>query len=128
MTSHTDAEIQITIATVRIIHPTFSSTPDTPNPGCFRTRRTRTPPIRRVVEKVRKSTLIAATAADYSHVSIDGTIIETDRCTTEGPTTGIDFDGIWIVAGGPGDRKNTQSRWNIQIVTVPDGRPIWTAG
>lgn len=65
-----------------------------------------------------KSALIAAKAAGYSHVNIDGTIIETDRCATEGPTTGVD---LWW------SKKHHNHGGNIQVVTVPDGWPIWTS-
>jgi hypothetical protein len=65
-----------------------------------------------------KSALIAAKAAGYSHVSIDGTIIETDRCSTPGPTVGVD---LWW------SKKHHNHGANIQVVTVPDGWPIWTS-
>jgi len=65
-----------------------------------------------------RSALIAAKAAGYSHVSIDGTIIETDRCATEGPTVGVD---LWW------SKKHHNHGGNIQVVTVPDGWPIWTS-
>jgi hypothetical protein len=35
-----------------------------------------------------ESALLAAKMAGYSHVNIDGTVIETDRCRTPGPTAG----------------------------------------
>ncbi len=35
--------------------------------------------------------LLAAKAAGYSHVNIDGTLIETDRCAASGPTPGVDL-------------------------------------
>jgi hypothetical protein len=35
--------------------------------------------------------LLAAKAAGYSHVIIDGTLIETDRVRTPGPTEGVDL-------------------------------------
>lgn len=38
-----------------------------------------------------KAALEAAKAAGYSHVGIDGTLIETDRTTTPGPTPGVDL-------------------------------------
>jgi hypothetical protein len=65
-----------------------------------------------------RSALLAAKAAGYSHVSIDGTIIETDRCATEGPTTGVD---LWW------SKKHHNHGGNIQVITVPDGWPIWTS-
>ena len=35
--------------------------------------------------------LLAAKQAGYGHVSIDGTLIETDRVSTPGPTEGVDL-------------------------------------
>src|SRR3954469_22562159 len=35
--------------------------------------------------------LPAAKAAGHDHVNIDGTLIETDRCRTPGPTAGVDL-------------------------------------
>jgi hypothetical protein len=37
------------------------------------------------------SALLAAKMAGYSHVNIDDTLIETDRCRTPGPTIGVDL-------------------------------------
>jgi DDE superfamily endonuclease len=62
--------------------------------------------------------LLAAKAAGYSHVSIDGMLIETDRCRTPGPTPGVDLR--W-------SGKHDNHRGNVQVVTVPDGWPIWTS-
>ena len=38
-----------------------------------------------------ESALLAAKMAGYSHINIDGTLIETDRCRTPGPTPGVDL-------------------------------------
>jgi len=38
-----------------------------------------------------ESALLAAKMAGYSHVIIDATVIETDRCRTPGPTAGMDL-------------------------------------
>jgi hypothetical protein len=38
-----------------------------------------------------QSALLAAKMAGYAHVSIDGTLIETDRCRTPGPAAGVDL-------------------------------------
>lgn len=62
--------------------------------------------------------LLAAKAAGYSHVSIDGTLIETDRVATPGPTPGVD---LWWSG------KHANHGGNIQVITVPDGWPIWTS-
>lgn len=59
-----------------------------------------------------------AKAAGYSHVSIDGTLIATDRRGAPGPTAGMDlwWSGKYHHHGG-----------NVQVMTVPDGWPIWTS-
>ena len=62
--------------------------------------------------------LLAAKAAGYSHVNIDGTLIETDRVAMPGPTPGVD---LWWSA------KHHNHGGNIQVITVPDGWPIWTS-
>jgi len=59
--------------------------------------------------------LLAAKAAGHDYVTIDGTLIETDRCRTPGPTDGVD---LWWSG------KHHQHGGNLQVVTVPDGRPI----
>lgn len=65
-----------------------------------------------------EAALLAAKMAGYSHVSIDGTVIETDRCRTPGPTPGVD---LWWSA------KCDNHGGNIQVITAPDGWPIWTS-
>lgn len=65
-----------------------------------------------------KSALEAAKAARYSHVSIDGTLIETDRCAAPGPTPRVD---LWWSG------KHHQHGGNVQVMTIPDGWPIWTS-
>jgi DDE superfamily endonuclease len=62
--------------------------------------------------------LLAAKAAGYSHVIIDGTLIETDRVSTPGPTPGVD---LWWSG------KHHNHGGNVQVVSVPDGWPIWTS-
>src|SRR3954467_13627522 len=54
-------------------------------------------------------------AAGWTHVSVDGTLIRTDRCRTNNPDTGHDlwFSGKHHVHGG-----------NVQIVSDPDGHPV----
>jgi DDE superfamily endonuclease len=62
--------------------------------------------------------LLAAKTAGYSHVSIDGVLIETDRVSTPGPTPGVD---LWWSG------KHANHGGNVQVITVPDGWPIWTS-
>ncbi len=62
--------------------------------------------------------LLAARAAGHTHVSLDGTLITTDRCRAIGPTAGVD---LWWSG------KHHRHGGNIQIVTAPDGWPLWTS-
>jgi hypothetical protein len=64
------------------------------------------------------SALLAAKMAGYCHINIDGTLIETDRCATPGPTPGVD---LWWSG------KHHQHGGNVQVITAPDGWPIWTS-
>jgi hypothetical protein len=59
--------------------------------------------------------LEAGTAAGWSHVTVDGTLIRTDRCRTKNPDTGHDlwFSGKHKAHGG-----------NVQIVGDPTGFPV----
>ncbi len=54
-------------------------------------------------------------AAGWTHVTVDGTLIRTDRCRVKNPDTGHDlwFSGKHHVHGG-----------NVQIVSDPDGHPV----
>src|SRR3954467_4410809 len=63
--------------------------------------------------------LLAARVAGYSHVIVDGTLIRTDRISTPGPTVGVD---LWWSG------KHKHHGGNIQVVSAPDGWPLWTSG
>ena len=65
-----------------------------------------------------ESVLLAAKMAGHEHVSIDGTLIETDRCRTPGPTKGVD---LWWSG------KHANHGGNIQVITAPDGWPLWAS-
>jgi hypothetical protein len=65
-----------------------------------------------------QSALLAAKMAGYAHINIDGTLIETDRCRTPGPTPGVD---LWWSG------KHANHGGNIQVITAPDGWPVWTS-
>ena len=65
-----------------------------------------------------ESALLAAKIAGHGHISIDGTLIETDRCRIPGPTPGVD---LWWSG------KHANHGGNIQVVTAPDGWPLWTS-
>lgn len=62
--------------------------------------------------------LLAAKAAGHSHVIVDGTLIHTDRISTPGPTSGVD---LWWSG------KHHDHGGNIQVVSAPDGWPLWTS-
>jgi hypothetical protein len=64
------------------------------------------------------SALPAAKMAGHSHISIDGTLIETDRVRTPGPTSGVD---LWWSG------KHANHGGNIQVITAPDAWPLWTS-
>ena len=64
------------------------------------------------------SALLAAKAAGHGHVTIDGTLVPTDRVAAEGPTAGVD---LWWSG------KHGRHGGNVQVVTAPDGWPIWTS-
>ncbi len=65
-----------------------------------------------------ESALLAAKAAGYHHVNVDGTLVETDRCATPGPTPGVD---MWWSG------KHANHGGTIQVITAPDGWPLWTS-
>jgi hypothetical protein len=62
--------------------------------------------------------LLAAKAAGHTHVIVDGTLIATDRIDTPGPTAGVD---LWWSG------KHKHHGGNIQVVSAPDGWPLWTS-
>ena len=62
--------------------------------------------------------LLAAKAAGHTHVIVDGTLIHTDRISAPGPTPGVD---LWWSG------KHSHHGGNIQVVSAPDGWPLWTS-
>lgn len=58
----------------------------------------------------------AARAAGHEHLSLDGTLIPTDRVRVEGPTKDVD---LWWSG------KHHRHGANLQVLSVPDGFPIW---
>jgi DDE superfamily endonuclease len=61
--------------------------------------------------------LTAAAAAGLSHVNLDGVVIRTDRVKTPGPN-GAD---LWWSG------KHKHHGGNIQVISAPDGWPLWTS-
>jgi hypothetical protein len=62
--------------------------------------------------------LLAAKIAGHTHLNVDGTLIYTDRCAQPGPTPGVD---LWWSG------KHHHHGGNIQVVSTPDGWPLWTS-
>jgi DDE superfamily endonuclease len=61
--------------------------------------------------------LVAAQQAGLTHLNLDGTVIETDRCRVPGPHG---YDLWW-------SGKHKHHGGNIQVLSAPDGFPIWTS-
>src|SRR3954470_20059476 len=59
--------------------------------------------------------LAAGAAAGWTHVTLDGTLIRTDRCRTTNPDTGHD---LWYSG------KHSAHGGNVQIVGDPTGFPV----
>ncbi|PWJ40238.1 DDE superfamily endonuclease [Quadrisphaera granulorum] len=76
-----------------------------------------------------RAALAAAREAGHEHVAIDGTLIETDRCSIPGPTSRKKRNGeqssrkvdLWWSG------KHHCHGGNVQVITAPDGWPIWTS-
>ncbi len=75
--------------------------------------------------------LLAARAAGHRHVNLDGTLVRTDRVATPGPITARSRK-----KSGP-QRRRVDLWWsgkhkchggNVQMVTAPDGWPLWVSG
>jgi hypothetical protein len=56
--------------------------------------------------------------AGWSHVTVDGTLIETDRCTVTNPDTGHD---LWFSG------KHSRHGGNVQVVCDPHGFPVYVS-
>ena len=67
----------------------------------------------------------AARAAGHSHVTVDGTLIRTDRCHVPGPTARTDRSGRQVDLWWSG--KHAAHGGNIQVIAAPDGWPLWTS-
>src|SRR5919199_1562880 len=69
--------------------------------------------------------LLAARAAGHAHVTVDGTLIRTDRCQVPGPTARTDRSGRRVDLWWSG--KHTAHGGNVQVIAAPDGWPLWTS-
>jgi hypothetical protein len=72
-----------------------------------------------------RGALLAARAAGHSHVTVDGTLIRTDRCHVPGPTARTDRSGRQVDLWWSG--KHAAHGGNIQVIAAPDGWPLWTS-
>src|SRR3954447_20019173 len=72
-----------------------------------------------------RGALLAARAAGHTYVHVDGTLVRTDRCHVPGPTARTDGSDRRVDLWWSG--KHTCHGGNVQVVTVPDGWPIWTS-
>jgi hypothetical protein len=72
-----------------------------------------------------RGALLAARAAGYAHVTVDGTLIRTDRCHVPGPTARSDRSGRQVDLWWSG--KHAAHGGNVQVIAAPDGWPIWTS-
>ena len=73
-----------------------------------------------------RGALLAARAAGHSHVTVDGTLIRTDRCHVPGPTARADRRDRRVDLWWSGKHDNHGG--NVQVITAPDGWPLWTSG
>jgi hypothetical protein len=67
--------------------------------------------------------LLAAKPAGHTHVGLDGTLVRTDRSKAVGPTTTADGRTVDLWWSG----KHHHHGGNVQVVTAPDGWPLWTS-
>src|SRR3954471_24258496 len=72
-----------------------------------------------------RGALLAARAAGHSHVTVDGTLIRTDRCSVAGPTARADRSEQRVDLWWAG--KHACHGGNVQVIAAPDGWPIWTS-
>ena len=72
-----------------------------------------------------RGALLAARAAGHSHVTVDGTLIRTDRCSVAGPTARADRSGRRVDLWWSG--KHACQGGNVQVIAAPDGWPLWTS-
>jgi len=56
-------------------------------------------------------------AAGYTHLNLDGTVIRTDRVAAPGPNKA----DLWWSG------KHKHHGGNVQVISAPDGWPLWVA-
>jgi hypothetical protein len=73
-----------------------------------------------------RGALLAARAAGHPHVTVDGTLIRTDRVRVPGPTARGDRPERRVDLWWSG--KHAGHGGNVQVIAAPDGWPLWTSG
>jgi hypothetical protein len=73
-----------------------------------------------------RGALLAARAAGHPHVTVNGTLIRTDRCRAPGPTARADRPDRRVDLWWSG--KHATHGGNVQVIAAPDGWPLWTSG
>ena len=73
-----------------------------------------------------RGALLAGRAARLSHVTVDGTLIRTDRCHVPGPAARADRRDRRVDLWWSG--KHAAHGGNVQVLAAPDGCPLWTSG
>src|SRR3954466_13395310 len=68
----------------------------------------------------------AARAAGHPHVTVDATLVRTDRVRAPGPTARTDRPDRRVDLWWSG--KHARPGGNVQVIAAPDGWPIWTSG
>jgi DDE superfamily endonuclease len=72
-----------------------------------------------------RGALLAARAAGHPHVTVDGTLIRTDRCRAPGPTARADRPDRRVDLWWSG--KHAAHGGNVQVIAAPDGWPLWSS-
>src|SRR5215203_993825 len=74
-----------------------------------------------------RGALLAARTAGHSHVTVDGTLVRTDRVRAPGPTARGDRPERRVDLWRPGRTPEVHGG-NVQVIAAPDGWPLWTSG
>jgi hypothetical protein len=69
-----------------------------------------------------RGALLAARAAGHPHVTVDGTLVRTDRCHAPGPTARADRPDRRVDLWWSG--KHACHGGNVQVIAAPDGWPL----
>src|SRR4051794_27803480 len=73
----------------------------------------------------RGCTRVTRRAAGHPHVTVDGTLIRTDRCRAPGPTARANRPDARVDLWWSGN--HAAHGGNGQVIAAPDGWPLWTS-